>query len=407
MRKRLFVVFENLEKVHLHKDVGMLPYVLAKHYEYDVTILSLNKEKEIQDTDFLKHVKLKLFNNKKNIYLYILKNIWMINFLMFFHDEKRRGLFYLLCKMLNYKIFIYVKLDMDYLTAIERVEKSKNDGFIKIILKKIYNSVVDLFTVETFEVFEIIKKLPMYKNKIKYLPNGFYAKDEYDFKLPKEKLIVVVGRLGTPQKNSYLLIKTLEKLNSLNGYKIHLIGPYTQEFKREYENLIRQKPFFKDKVLLIGNIPDKVTLYKHYKRANFLLMTSIYESFGLVLIESMYFGCRIISTDLSASYDVSNYCSKCNLIVKINENLINQMKEFCFNKNLKSSFQGYIDSNYSTIKTSEWMDKSSDILAKKLEIILQEDIDNSCCSCNAKNIFKNFNWIKIGNDLNDYFRSKR
>ena len=404
MRKQMFVIFENLEEVHVNKDVGMIPYVLSKYYDFQVTILSLDNGCSFRDTDFLNYVNIKFFKTKKLMYLYILKNILNINFLMFFHDDKKRGLFYLICKLLNPKIFIYTKLDMDYLTALERLEKNKKDGIRKLLLKKLYNRLVDLFTVETFEVLDMVKNLPMYKNKIKYLPNGFYAEKEYDFEIPKEKLILVVGRLGAPPKNNHLLIKTLEKLNNLNDYKIYFIGPYTEEFKQDYDNLLNQKPFFKDKILLIGNVKDKNILYQYYKRANFLLMTSIYEGFSLVLVESMYFGCRVVSTDLSASYDVLKKCKKCNFIIKVNKKLIYQMKEKFFKNNIKSSFQGYIDSNYSTIKVSDWMSQSSDILAKKLENILYEDIDDHCYYCNAKNIYNNFNWIKIGNILAQYLR---
>ena len=40
-KRRIALVFEGLQEVHLHKDVGMIPYVLARDFQYESEILFL------------------------------------------------------------------------------------------------------------------------------------------------------------------------------------------------------------------------------------------------------------------------------------------------------------------------------------------------------------------------------
>lgn len=81
--------------------------------------------------------------------------------------------------------------------------------------EKLKSTYVDVFTVETKSYYEELKKISVFKNRIEYLPNGVSLididVDSIDV-LPKENSIVTIGRLGTPEKNSPLLLKAIEKL---------------------------------------------------------------------------------------------------------------------------------------------------------------------------------------------------
>ena len=83
-----------------------------------------------------------------------------------------------------------------------------------------------------------LNDLNKFKNKVKYLPNGFFS-DLADVdlsKIKKEKIILTVGRIGTYPKNTELLIESLIELeNDLKDWKVYLVGPMTEDFKNMVE----------------------------------------------------------------------------------------------------------------------------------------------------------------------------
>lgn len=203
--KKMIVIFENLEPVHLGKDVGALPLVLQTNEGWDVSLYSTFGH--FTKSDYEQNVKLKFFTAFKNrkinklfLFIDILKNARKIDYLMVFHGGKDKFILFWLCKILNKNLVTYVKLDMGEMYASMAIHKSFTESFFKKMVRSLLSKSVDLFTAETKQVFEMIKELPQYKNKLHYLPNGFYADSPYDWKTPKEKMIISVGRIGTPPK---------------------------------------------------------------------------------------------------------------------------------------------------------------------------------------------------------------
>lgn len=53
--------------------------------------------------------------------------------------------------------------------------------------------------------------------------------------------MITVGRIGTEQKNNEMLLKVIDKID-LKDWKIYIIGPYTEQFKRYYDDFIKSNP---------------------------------------------------------------------------------------------------------------------------------------------------------------------
>ena len=144
-----------------------------------------------------------------------------------------------------------------------------------------------------------------------HIPNGFDEDylTENNIKVKKfeekENIMITVGRIGTEAKNNEMLLKSIDKMD-LKDWKIYIIGSYTEEFKEYYDDFIKNNPDKKDKVILVGNIEDKNLLYDYYNRAKVFLLTSRWESFGIVLIEALRFGNYIITTDVGGAKDITN-----------------------------------------------------------------------------------------------------
>jgi glycosyltransferase involved in cell wall biosynthesis len=401
--KKMVVVFENLEQVHLGKDVGALPLALQQNEGWDVSLYSTLKH--FADDEYEKNVKLKFFTKFKNqklnkllLFIDVLKNAKKIDYLMVFHGGKDKSILFWLCKKRNKNLTSYVKLDMGELNANSIIHKSSDESFFKKTARFFLSKPVDTFTVETKQVFEVIKDLPQYRNKIHYLPNGFYADRPYDWTQHKEKIIISVGRIGTPPKNNELLLSAIEQLESIGEYVFYFIGPVEQSFRKSVDSLLARRGDLTDKIVLTGNISNKQELYGYYKRAEILCFTSIYEGFSLVMAEALYFGCYLVSTDLAAAYDLSdngNYGQ----IVNVNQALINDCKE----QGITDIVQ-YCDNNFEAILLTEWFSQSSKKLCFTLQNIIDGKVDtNTAAHYLACNTYENFNWISIAKNLLNIF----
>lgn len=129
----------------------------------------------------------------------------------------------------------------------------------------------------------------------------------------KENIMVCVGRIGCYQKNTEMLLESLEKMD-LKDWKIYMIGPITKsfdlndsgDFQETIDSFLRRNPQYKDKLFFTGVIYDQRKIFDYYNRAKVLLMTSRHEAFGNVYSEAAAFGCYIISTDVGGAVLASN-----------------------------------------------------------------------------------------------------
>mgnify|MGYP000780670183 CR=1 FL=1 len=159
---------------------------------------------------------------------------------------------------------------------------------------------IDLYTVETAQYVEPLNKLERFSGKVKYLPNGFFSDlVNTDMNTLKEKIILTVGRLGTEQKNTEMLIEAIKLMDrtKLNGWKVYLVGSVTDDFKRWYENELQKRPDLKEIFTMTGNISDKKELYKIYIKSGVFVLTSRWEGFPLAMQEALHFKCYPIVTN--------------------------------------------------------------------------------------------------------------
>ena len=70
-----------------------------------------------------------------------------------------------------------------------------------------------------------------------------------------------------------------------------------EEFKEKYKKFLKENPNITKYIDYIGEIEDRKELENYYKKSSVFCLTSRYESFGLVLVEAMSYGCYIVTTD--------------------------------------------------------------------------------------------------------------
>jgi len=311
-RKRFVLIFDALQNVHLHKDVGQIPHQMYKHFGYDAEIVCHKNEEHYDYLDGeLQGLKLKFITSSPLCYL--LANAKQIDILMLFHVKTESIYATLLYKLLNPKGFVYVKYDLPdhelgYATWGNRnlITQIKRNVLFKMFVRKL-----DLLSVECRQVYDRLIKIP--SSKMIHVPNGFAPEiPAYYGVVPKsfeqkENIILLVGRHGSKQKNSELLLKVLEKTGGIGDWQVFFVGPMTDEFERVKDSFLAQNPHYMGKVYFTGNITDKKHLFDYYNRAKIFCLPSRWESWGLVCGEALFFGCVLVMThELCSSFDLTD-----------------------------------------------------------------------------------------------------
>ena len=306
---RFVLLFEGLRSIHLHKDVGQIPYQLYRHFGFDAEIASFENEKNYSYiNDELKGLKLTFFRCSR--YWFLLRNAVRIDALMLFHISTKtiyRGLLY---KALNPCGFLYVKADLASDRIVYPAWKAKNPLTVmkRKMLYRWFLEKVDLISFETRRSFEGAGDIPSSKKML--MPNGFDPDLLDQFGIirkgysEKEDVILLVARHGDHAKNSEFMLDVLSELGNLGGWKVYFIGPMTEAFTKLKEAFLADYPQFSDCVVFTGAIDNKRELFEYYNRSKILCLTSRLESWGMVCVEALCFGNTLVMTNVNSSADL-------------------------------------------------------------------------------------------------------
>lgn len=219
MRKRILTMFwyDDAGEVHLYKDVGGIPYALAKYCGWQATFTYNDVNGIIHNEDYEKYVKLDTIHYPKILcklklryykYFQVIKYVWKnspkYDVINFYHCHKFIRFLCWLAKKANPNIITYVKLDMG------REGFYKEQKYVQVEKWKS----VSLFTTEVKGYIDVLNNLPKFNKRVQYLPNGFFndlVKIEEN-NIKKEKIILTVARFGAWQKNTELLLEAFKKI---------------------------------------------------------------------------------------------------------------------------------------------------------------------------------------------------
>lgn len=314
---KLTLVFDDFEKVHLGKDVFLAPYYWGKQLNKEVVIVypkvSTNGDLPFEHRG-VRLIGLDVGGDKRHFvtksFVWILRNYSSIDILMLFHFKRLSMVLANIFSLLRPTAKIYAKADSDFCFS-DFVLEFKYPFFKRMLYKR-YLKVLNCISFEISKGFNKSQTNTFYgisiKDKSVLMPNGFDEELLQSYQIAripqnqKEKLIITVGRLGTPQKNTEMLLCALSQVK-LNGWKVQLIGPVEPEFEKVIRNFYDVNPLCRDCVEFVGNVSDKKVLWEYYNRASAFVLTSRWESFALVLGEARRFSDYIISTDVGCASD--------------------------------------------------------------------------------------------------------
>ena len=323
-QKPTFVtVFTETENFHLVKDVGQLPYFMYKTEGYDATLISYQNNVEYPFIDQeVNGLKLNFIPNKGRflyfelgVLYYLLNHSKSIAVLNLFHFKKDHILYLLIYKLVNPKGKAYIKLDMDILFFKNYNAFLFSNYRIKNLILKALTTwifkLTDLFSVETNQAKDyLLNVYPELQNKLICIPNGvdnLYLDKEIPIKAfqEKENIILTVGRIGTEQKNTELLLDAL-KITDLKDWKVYILGPIEESFKKYIADFYKEYPQLENKVIFTGNITDRKELFDWYNRSKIFCLSSRYEGFPIAFPEALYFGNYLISSPVSSAEHITS-----------------------------------------------------------------------------------------------------
>jgi len=291
---RFCTLYLPCSNVELAKDVGQIPYTLSSLYNWDCSVAGCNiNQDKLENKELLN--KISIYNVKKVVnkeitgILFLLKNARKIDCINFYHGGRTVLYWSKLYHFLNPKGKVYLKLDMDFRLC----DKYDNNQKERSIFRKTVES-VDIVTVESSAIRNRIQKYT--DKKIELLSNG-YQKIEKFTDLKKDNCFITVGRLGTKQKATEILLEAFSMSAPYHNWNLKLIGSVEESFKDYLRNFYKENPELEQRIIFMGEIKNRNELYEEYCKSRVFVLPSMWESFGLVVGEALSCGCRVIVSD--------------------------------------------------------------------------------------------------------------
>jgi glycosyltransferase involved in cell wall biosynthesis len=174
-------------------------------------------------------------------------------------------------------------------------------GFLRRVIKSLYSSADFVLGPSELVVHDLVSLFELPKNRCRFIYNGVdlgqigtLSSEKVDgFNFNDHFMILAVGRL-TKQKNFKDLLRAFELVRKQEKAKLILIGE--GEDKVFLKELAEELKIDKD-VLFLGHQENP---YKYMRISHLFVLSSIWEGFGLVLVEAMACGLPVISTDCLA-----------------------------------------------------------------------------------------------------------
>ena len=173
-------------------------------------------------------------------------------------------------------------------------------------------------TVSVFSKQDIAKKVGVPHDKIRVIPNGLRKENPKDPSLEQELInrfeikdtfILNVGGIHE-RKNIVRLIHAFARLVNLNGYSGKLLitgsvsgAPYQNKMKSICDASVRETGM-ENRIVFTGFISEK-ELDSLFRMAEFLIYPSLYEGFGIPVLEAMKMGLPVITSNTTAMPEVA------------------------------------------------------------------------------------------------------
>lgn len=253
----------------------------------------------------------------KNYFQYLRDNAKDIDLLIVFHGDINEVKVCNLYKSLNPNGKILNVMDFNVYCEKKKSIISSIKALVKFLLKpnyflsyKKFINNCNAFTVETTEALNYLEthrwhNLKIPSQQLYLIPFGYTEENIFLDKSAecKENIIITVGRIGVAQKNSELILSALENVD-LKNWKFYFVGPIEKSFQERVNSFYSRYPDKKKKIIIYGAVEDRKLLSELYGKSKLFVLSSVFESFGLVLLEASLFNNYVITTPVGCAKDL-------------------------------------------------------------------------------------------------------
>lgn len=258
-------------------------------------------------------------------------------------------------KILPKKLKVFVTIyDCTYVRYPETMNPQVKKSFDIYFKSTIFRSSC-VFTISNFILKELLKYYPIIERKRKIIahcgiPDWSLESSYNPYK--REEYLFFVGNLE-PRKNLSSIIKALEILyEEGNTINLYIAGPTGWKNDTFHKYLVSSK--IKNQITLLGYLTNQ-QLQFHYSNCKAFIFPSLYEGFGMPVLEALLMDCLVITSKNSVMEEICEnaaiYSDPTN-IKELSES-IKGIYSKDFNRNKYLQHRQKILSKYSWKKTAE------------------------------------------------------
>lgn len=204
---------------------------------------------------------------------------------------------------------------------------------------------------------KFIKKLAQranIKNSITIIPNGVNHKQwkaEGNVKLAGEVNVFFWGKLW-PKKGVDILIKSFSRMFPLAGVNVHLYIAGLSHWMWEYQELARQLDI-DGKVHFVGFLPQE-ELVKYISAADFCVLPSRWEGFGIAVLEAMCCKKLVVATNIGGVADIVKDGYDGILVPPVSVEKLAQTMLYVIKRRNSNEIKRIAENAYETAKRFDW-----------------------------------------------------
>lgn len=237
--------------------------------------------------------------------------------------------------------------------------------YYRYILPKVIKKSEKVITISQNTKKDIIKYYGTDPNKVVVIHNGYdkpelvdkeYSIEYIGNKYKIRDYLLMVG-IHYRYKNLHSVIIAYSKIRVSINKKLVIVGNYNLKYGFELKKLV-DKLNLNDYVIFTGYI-DEADKHFMYQAANLFIYPSLYEGFGLPILEAMANGTPVICSNTSSLPEIVDDAA-----VLFNPNDVDDIKNkiiaFCNDDNKLK--QIYVDKGFENIKKYSWENTVSRII---------------------------------------------
>ena len=195
--------------------------------------------------------------------------------------------------------------DIAHLALPSTLDSPLKRAYAALLIRRSIAHAAHILTISRFTRSELTTRLHVPGQKITLAPLGLDA-DWPTFAPPHVEAdavpyLLFVGNVK-PNKNLALLLQALKQVHDRIPHRLVIAGRL-HGFSTGDEAVLAAARAFGDRVRFAGEIDD-ATLQSLYAGASALVMPSLYEGFGLPLLEAMQLGCPVLSSSAASLPEV-------------------------------------------------------------------------------------------------------